>query len=128
LALHLFPQAIGHAYATYFFKEFMRNAVREKPVILKNSEPPDGSKLTLVLTRRNIWTAFKQSLIMLRPDLQKKNRVMFIVEIAAILTLLCVIHAALAKPHAESLSYFISLDAWLFLTVIGANFVTALTE
>jgi hypothetical protein len=111
---------------------FMRNTA-ETPTLLK-TEPPDGSaldasKLTLVLTRRNIWAAFKQSLlIMLRPSLQKKNRVIFSVEIAAILTLLCVICSALVNPHADSLSYLTSLDAWLFLTVISANFVTALTE
>lgn len=112
----------------------MRNAEQEERSVLKTSEPPDecglpdGARLTLILNRRRIWTAFKRSLVMMRPDLQKKNPFILVVEIGAILTLLCVLRAVFGHSHAESLSYFISLDAWLFLTVISVNFVTALTE
>jgi K+-transporting ATPase ATPase B chain len=73
--------------------------------------------------------ALKQAFAMLRPDIQWKNPVMFVVEIGAFLTLLFVIWAALG--HSESLlpvSYFIALDAWLWLTVLFANFATALAE
>jgi K+-transporting ATPase ATPase B chain len=54
---------------------------------------------------------------------------MFVVEIGAFLTLLFVIQAALG--HSASLvpiTYFIALDAWLWLTVLFANFATALAE
>jgi K+-transporting ATPase ATPase B chain len=73
--------------------------------------------------------ALKQAFAMLRPDIQWKNPVMFVVEIGAFLTLLFVIGAALG--HSDSLvpvSYFVALDAWLWLTVLFANFATALAE
>src|SRR3984957_12729235 len=61
-----------------------------------------------------VLTALKQSVAMLRPDVQWKNPVMFIVEVGAVLTLLYVIP--------------IALDAWLFLTVLVANLATAIAE
>jgi K+-transporting ATPase ATPase B chain len=73
--------------------------------------------------------ALKQAFAMLRPDIQWKNPVMFVVEIGAFLTLLFVIRAALG--HSDSLvpvTYFVALDAWLWLTVLFANFATALAE
>jgi K+-transporting ATPase ATPase B chain len=73
--------------------------------------------------------ALKQAFAMLQPDIQWKNPVMFVVEIGAFLTLMFVIRAALG--HSESLvpvTYFIALDAWLWLTVLFANFATALAE
>ncbi|HEY6734806.1 MAG TPA: potassium-transporting ATPase subunit KdpB [Roseiarcus sp.] len=76
-----------------------------------------------------VVTALKQSVLMLRPDVQWKNPVMFVVEIGAILTLLYVIQMALGNASsAASLGYFIALDAWLFLTVLFANFATAIAE
>jgi len=75
------------------------------------------------------WTAFKRSFVMLRPDIQWKNPVMFVVEIGTILTLLYIIQYASGK-YASSvpIGYFIALDAWLFLTVLFANFATAFAE
>jgi K+-transporting ATPase ATPase B chain len=73
--------------------------------------------------------ALKQAFAMLRPDVQWQNPVMFVVEIGAFLTLLFVIQAALG--HSDSLvpvTYFVALDAWLWLTVLFANFATALAE
>jgi K+-transporting ATPase ATPase B chain len=73
--------------------------------------------------------ALKQAFAMLRPDIQWKNPVMFVVEIGAFLTLLFVIQAALGHSTSlVSLTYFIALDAWLWLTVLFANFATALAE
>ncbi len=66
---------------------------------------------------------------MLRPDVQWKNPVMFVVEIGAVLTLLYVVQAALGfSPSAVSLGYFVALDIWLWLTVLFANFATAIAE
>jgi K+-transporting ATPase ATPase B chain len=66
---------------------------------------------------------------MLRPDIQWKNPVMFVVEVGAILTLLYLLKGALGKAVSEvPISYFIWVDAWLFLTVLFANFATALAE
>jgi potassium-transporting ATPase ATP-binding subunit len=73
--------------------------------------------------------ALKQSFVMLRPDIQWSNPVMFVVEIGAVLTLLSIIQA-LASTSASQvpITYFIALDFWLFVTVLFANFATALAE
>jgi len=66
---------------------------------------------------------------MLRPDIQWKNPVMFVVEIGAFLTLLYLIQACLGKSESQvSIGYFVALDIWLFLTVLFANFATAVAE
>jgi K+-transporting ATPase ATPase B chain len=73
--------------------------------------------------------ALKQAFVMLRPDIQWSNPVMFVVEVGAFLTLLFVIQAAIG--HSSSLvptTYFVALDAWLWLTVLFANFATGLAE
>jgi potassium-transporting ATPase ATP-binding subunit len=76
-----------------------------------------------------VMTALRQSFVMLRPDVQWKNPVMFVVEIGAVLTLLYVIQMALGLASSSaSLTYFIALDVWLFLTVLFANFATAIAE
>src|SRR5208282_6063006 len=76
-----------------------------------------------------VLNALKQSVFMLRPDVQWKNPVMFVVEIGAVLTLLYVIQAAFgASSSSVSISYFVALDIWLFLTVLFANFATAIAE
>jgi len=74
-------------------------------------------------------SALKQAFVMLRPDLQWNNPVMFVVEIGAVLVLLFVIQMALGGAASQvPLSYFVTLDAWLFATVLFANFATALAE
>ncbi|MHB1424821.1 MAG: potassium-transporting ATPase subunit KdpB [Gemmataceae bacterium] len=74
-------------------------------------------------------TALVQSLVMLRPDIQWKNPVMFVVEVGTVLSILYTIATAL-YPHdyQASLGYLIALDIWLFLTVVFANFASALAE
>ena len=67
--------------------------------------------------------AFVQSFVMLRPDIQWKNPVMFVVEIGTILSIIFTFMA----PSAQ-LPYLIQLDVWLFATVLFANFATALAE
>jgi K+-transporting ATPase ATPase B chain len=74
-------------------------------------------------------TALKQAFVMLTPNVQWKNPVMFVVEVGAVLTLLFILKAAWGGSTSQvSLGYFIALDAWLFLTVLFANFATALAE
>ena len=73
--------------------------------------------------------ALKQAFVMLRPDVQWKNPVMFVVEIGAFLTLFYLVQAALGKSESQvSIGYFVALDIWLFLTVLFANFATSLAE
>jgi K+-transporting ATPase ATPase B chain len=67
--------------------------------------------------------------MMLRPDIQWTNPVMFVVEVGAFLTLLFVISAAMGYSASQvPIGYFVALDVWLFLTVLFANFATALAE
>jgi K+-transporting ATPase ATPase B chain len=66
---------------------------------------------------------------MLRPDIQWSNPVMFVVEIGAVLTLLFIVQALVSTSVSQvPITYFIALDFWLFLTVLFANFATALAE
>src|SRR5499433_3817782 len=61
-----------------------------------------------------VKAALKQSFVMLRPDIQWKNPVMFVVEIGAFLTLLFVVQAAIGGSSSQvPVTYFIALDAWL---------------
>src|SRR5215813_13596032 len=77
-----------------------------------------------------VTTALKQSFVMLRPDIQWRNPVMFVVEVGAALTLAYIVRfiAAKATPPFASLDDFVALDAWLWLTVLFANFATAFAE
>ncbi len=82
-----------------------------------------------LLEKDTALAALKQAFVMLRPDIQWKNPVMFVVLVGAILTLLYLFQAALGKSVSEvPISYFIWVDVWLFLTVLFANFATALAE
>src|SRR3954449_5674635 len=69
--------------------------------------------------------ALKQSFVMLRPDIQWKNPVMFVVEVTTVLPLLFTIEAVVT---GKSVTYLLALDFWLLLTVLFANFATALAE
>ncbi|HEV2497959.1 MAG TPA: potassium-transporting ATPase subunit KdpB [Terriglobia bacterium] len=91
--------------------------------------PPHRAKVKAMWTPELGKEALKEAFRMLRPDIQWKNPVMFVVELGAFLTLLYVIRDAFTTaPQLVPISYFIALDIWLFLTVIFANFATALAE
>src|SRR5262249_15859989 len=70
----------------------------------------------------------KQAFVMLRPDIQWKNPVMFVVEVGTVLTLLFTIATAAGYESAVPIGYLIALSIWLFLTVLFANFASALAE
>jgi K+-transporting ATPase ATPase B chain len=72
--------------------------------------------------------ALKQSFVMLRPDIQWKNPVMFVVEVGTVLTLIFTVAALLGHGRSVPVTYLIALDVWLFLTVVFANFASALAE
>jgi K+-transporting ATPase ATPase B chain len=99
------------------------------------SAAPDDLKLARRQSRRYglfaphlLRAAFKQSLVMLRPDIQWKNPVMFVVEVGTVLTILFTVRALLGYSSAVPFSYLIALDFWLVLTLLFANFATALAE
>src|SRR6185369_3895010 len=75
-----------------------------------------------------LWAAFKQSFVMLRPDIQWKNPVMFVVEVGTVLSIIFTISALMGQGGQAPVTYLLALDVWLFLTVIFANFATALAE
>ncbi len=97
---------------------------------------PQDAKMARRMSRRMglfnpelLKVALRQSFIMLRPDILWKNPVMFVVEVGTVLsiiyTIVKVIHPASTQA---TLPYLISLDVWLFLTVIFANFAESLAE
>ncbi len=87
------------------------------------------------ITRRSLFeratatAALKRAFVMLRPDIQWKNPVMFVVEVGALLTLLFIVQMTRGiEKSSIPITYFIALDVWLFLTILFANFATALAE
>jgi potassium-transporting ATPase ATP-binding subunit len=102
---------------------------------IRNLEAPQHPRPQRRIKSRKLFepelvrASLKQSFIMLRPDIQWSNPVMFVVEIGAVLTLLFIIEALVSTSVSQvPITYFIALDFWLFLTVLFANFATALAE
>src|SRR6059036_2600732 len=84
---------------------------------------PEELKLTRRASRRYglfaphlLRAALKQSFVMLRPDIQWKNPVMFVVEVGTVLTLVFTIATLLGHQSRVPLGYLAALDVWLFLT------------
>jgi K+-transporting ATPase ATPase B chain len=105
------------------------------PLSAPSTPIPSDLKMSRRLSRRKglfapdlMKSALTQSFIMLRPDIQWKNPVMFVVEVGTILSILYTVAKALGYPSEASLGYLIALDVWLFLTVLFANFASALAE
>jgi K+-transporting ATPase ATPase B chain len=91
--------------------------------------PPRRSRAQALFAAELMRPAIKEAFLMLRPDVQWRNPVMFVVEIGAALTLLFIIQSAMGMSSSQvSINYFIALDFWLWLTVLFANFATALAE
>jgi len=90
---------------------------------------PRRKKPKALLERETAKIALKEAFVMLRPDTQWKNPVMFVVEVGTFLTVLYIVESAFGKSASQiSTGYFIALAVWLFLTVLFANFATALAE
>src|SRR3984957_5231058 len=99
------------------------------PQMPEISPVPRRSRRIAVFAPELVRIALRQAFVMLRPDIQWQNPVMFVVEIGAFLTLGFIIQAALGQSQSQvPITYFIALDIWLFLTVLFANFATALAE
>jgi len=113
----------------------MNNAPNIRETIREVSSPSEQLRSLRRVKPRGLieketgMAALKQAFVMLRPDIQWKNPVMFVVEVGAFLTLLFILQAAWGSQASQvPITYFIALDAWLFLTVLFANFATALAE
>src|ERR1700682_3466514 len=95
----------------------------------EHPRPPKRIRSRKLFEAELVRAALKQSFVMLRPDIQWSNPVMFVVEIGAVLTLLFIIQALVGQSVSQvPISYFVALDFWLWLTVLFANFATALAE
>jgi len=95
----------------------------------KHARPPRRVRSRRLFDPELVRDALKQSFVMLRPDIQWSNPVMFVVEIGAVLTLLFIIQAMVSTSASQvPITYFMALDFWLWLTVLFANFATALAE
>src|SRR6266852_3029385 len=95
----------------------------------QHPRPPRRIRARKLLDPQITRDALKQSIVMLRPDIQWSNPVMFVVEIGAVLTLLFIMQALVSTSASQvPITYFIALDFWLWLTVLFANFATALAE
>src|SRR5437870_2072249 len=102
--------------------------------------PPSGpSAEELKLSRRAsrryglfaphlLRAALKQSFVMLRPDIQWKNPVMFVVEVGTVLTFFYTLAVLFGYQSQTGVGYLLALDVWLLLTVLFANFASALAE
>src|ERR1700736_2426809 len=95
----------------------------------QHPRPPRRTSARKLLDPQITRDALKQAFVILRPDIQWSHPVMCVVEIGAVLTLLVIIQALVSTSVSQvPITYFIALDFWLFLTVLFANFATALAE
>jgi K+-transporting ATPase ATPase B chain len=75
-----------------------------------------------------VKAALKQAIAMLQPQIQWKNPVMFVVEVGTVLTLLYTVAIVFGYTSQARLGYLVCLDIWLVLTLLFANFASALAE
>ena len=99
-----------------------------KPMRPEAPRPPRRTRRAELLAPDTVRTALKQSVVMLRPEFQWANPVMFCVEIGAVLTLIFALAALAGQGGQAPVSYLVALDFWLWATVLFANFATALAE
>ncbi|HYV34823.1 MAG TPA: potassium-transporting ATPase subunit KdpB [Gemmataceae bacterium] len=106
-----------------------------EPVAIAQGPTPEELKLSRRASRSYglfaphlVKAALKQSFVMLRPSIQWKNPVMFVVEVGTVLTFIYTIAILFGYESQAPLGYLISLDIWLLLTLLFANFASALAE
>src|SRR5262245_41766925 len=80
-----------------------------------------------IFSRELVLAAIRDSFPKLDPRLQFKNPVMFIVELGSVITTAIFI-LDLARAHTSSLWFVGTIAAWLWLTVLFANFAEAIAE
>jgi potassium-transporting ATPase ATP-binding subunit len=81
------------------------------------------------LTKPIVLTAIRESFVKLDPRVQFRNPVMFVVFIGSLFTTFIGIGAALgAVENAGSPAFVLVIAAWLWLTVLFANFAEAVAE
>ena len=99
---------------------------------IRTIEPPKHPRPARRVKSRKLFepelvrVAMKQAVVMLRPDIQWANPVMFVVEIGAVMTTYAFI-AGLAGGASDS-SFVGQIALWLWFTVLFANFAEAIAE
>src|SRR5579864_3292052 len=100
-----------------------------------DATPFEQLKLVRRVSRRQglfapqlLRTALRQAFVMLRPDIQWKNPVMFVVEVGTVLSVVFTVARLFGYSSQVRVTYLLALDVWLLLTVVFANFATALAE
>src|SRR5258708_18731167 len=92
----------------------------------EHPRPPHRIRSRKLFEPELVRDALRQSVVMLRPDIQWSNPVMFVVELGAALTLLFIVQAMVSTSVSQvPITYFIALDFWLFLPVLFTNFAPA---
>ena len=87
--------------------------LREAQSYSRITVPPRRTRRQALFAPELMGPAMKQAFVMLRPDIQWANPVMFVVEVGAFLTLLYVVSALAGGAQGlVPVSYFIALDAW----------------
>lgn len=78
-----------------------------------------------ILNLKMVTDSIKEAFVMMKPQVQIKNPVMFVTYIGAIVTTLCVIN----EISRHKISWFdLQITLWLWFTVIFANFAQAIAE
>lgn len=104
-------------------------AVKSVPTVPGESRPgPRRARNYGLFDPGLLKTAFIESFAMLRPDIQWRNPVMFVVEVGTVLTIGFTIARLQGFQSQVPVGYLIALDFWLFVTVLFANFATAIAE
>jgi potassium-transporting ATPase ATP-binding subunit len=113
----------------------MSTTLMPEPITTGPSPSPEELKLGRRHSRKAglfepelLKTAFWQALAMLRPDIQWKNPVMFVVEVGTVLTIVYTVAKMLGYESAAGLGYLLALDFWLVATLLFANFASAIAE
>jgi K+-transporting ATPase ATPase B chain len=76
------------------------------------------------ILRPAVKDAFKK----LSPRTMAKNPVMFVVEVGTVLSVIFTVARLVGYSSPVRVTYLLALDVWLLLTVLFANFATALAE
>ncbi|MCB9858461.1 MAG: potassium-transporting ATPase subunit KdpB [Phycisphaerales bacterium] len=98
-----------------------------------HARPGDGDAVRNSPRRRPLFdrailkSAIRASFVKLHPRHQLRNPVMFIVEVGSVLTTLLFLQAALGRGEASA-AFTGAIAAWLWFTVLFANFAEAMAE
>jgi len=94
-----------------------------------NALAADAKVRTTFLTAPLIGAALRDSVTKLDPRVQFRNPVMFVVYVGSILTTIIGIAALVgAASDVGSAGFVLAISAWLWLTVLFANFAEAVAE